>query len=121
MTSGPLPPNPSELISSNKMNELMKVLNEKFDIIVWDSAPIMTVTDSLILSKVLDGTVIIAKAGKTTYDIVRRGLKSLRGRRQSDSESRVLGVVINAVNIKKSDYYYQYYHYYPSSREESKK
>jgi succinoglycan biosynthesis transport protein ExoP len=123
MTSGPLPPNPSELISSNKMNELMRVLNEKFDIIVWDSAPIMTVTDSLILSKILDGTVIIAKAGKTTYEIVRRGLKSLRGRRQKDLESRVLGVVINAINIKKSDYYYyyQHYHYYPSSKEESKK
>jgi succinoglycan biosynthesis transport protein ExoP len=123
MTSGPLPPNPSELISSNKMNELMRVLNEKFDMIVWDSAPIMTVTDSLILSKILDGTVIIAKAGKTTYEIVRRGLKSLRGRRQKDLESRVLGVVINAINIKKSDYYYyyQHYHYYPSSKEESKK
>jgi succinoglycan biosynthesis transport protein ExoP len=123
ITSGPLPPNPSELISSNKMNELMRVLNEKFDIIVWDSAPIMTVTDSLILSKVLDGTVIIAKAGKTTYEIVRWGLRSLKGRRQNDLESRVLGVVINAVSIKKSDYYYyyQHYNYYPSSREESKK
>jgi capsular exopolysaccharide synthesis family protein len=114
--SGPLPPNPSELLGSNRMNDLMKILNEKFDIIIWDSPPLMTVTDSLILSKFLDGTVVITRAGKTTYDIVRRGLKSL-----DDIKSHVLGVVINAIDIKKSDYYYyRYYNYYPSSKEESK-
>jgi len=115
--SGPLPPNPSELLGSNRMNDLMKILNEKFDIIIWDSPPLMTVTDSLILSKFLDGTVVITRAGKTTYDIVRRGLKSL-----DDIKSHVLGIVINAIDIKKSDYYYyRYYNYYPSSKEESKK
>jgi polysaccharide biosynthesis transport protein len=114
--SGPLPPNPSELLGSNRMNDLMKILNEKFDIIIWDSPPLMTVTDSLILSKFLDGTVVITRAGKTTYDIVRRGLKSL-----DDIKSHVLGIVINAIDIKKSDYYYyRYYNYYPSSKEESK-
>lgn len=114
--SGPLPPNPSELLGSNRMNDLMKILNEKFDIVIWDSPPLMTVTDSLILSKFLDGTVVITRAGKTTYDIVRRGLKSL-----DDIKSHVLGVVINAIDIKKSDYYYyRYYNYYPSSKEESK-
>jgi succinoglycan biosynthesis transport protein ExoP len=120
--SGPLPPNPSELLGSNRMNDLMKILNEKFDIIIWDSPPLMTVTDSLILSKFLDATIVITRAGKTTYDIVRRGLKLLKGRREDDIKSHVLGVVINAIDIKKSDYYYyRYYNYYPSSKEESKK
>jgi len=120
--SGPLPPNPSELLGSNRMNELIRILNEKFDVIIWDSPPLMTVTDSLILSKILDGTIVITRAGKTTYDIVRRGLKLLKGRREDDIKSHVLGVVINAIDVKKSDYYYyRYYNYYPSSKEESKK
>lgn len=71
--SGPLPPNPSELLGSHKMIELLEVLNEKFDVIIWDSPPLMTVTDSLILSKMLDGTIIVTRAGKTTYEMVSRG------------------------------------------------
>jgi succinoglycan biosynthesis transport protein ExoP len=120
--SGPVPPNPSELLGSTRMSELIGFLSEKFDIIIWDSPPLMTVTDSLILSKFLDGTIIVAKSGKTTYEIVGRGLKKFKGRRETDMESRVLGVVINAFDTKKSDqyYYYQYYNYYPSSEEESK-
>jgi len=103
------------------MNELIGVLSEKFDIIIWDSPPLMTVTDSLILSKFLDGTIIVTRAGKTTYEMVGRGLKYLKGRRETDVESRVLGIVINAFDTKKSDqYFYQYYNYYPSSEEESK-
>jgi capsular exopolysaccharide synthesis family protein len=118
--SGPLPPNPSELLGSYRLHELMRVLKERYNIIIWDSPPLMTVTDSLILSRILDGTVIVTKAGKTTYDIVRRGLKAIRGRRASDSESRILGVVINAIDVKKSDYYYykQYYRSYYTSKEE---
>jgi capsular exopolysaccharide synthesis family protein len=118
--AGPLPPNPSELLGSHKLHELIRVLKERYNIIIWDSPPLMTVTDSLILSKALDGTVIVTKAGKTTFDIVRRGLKAIRGRRAADSESRILGVIINAIDVKKSDYYYykQYYRSYYSSKEE---
>jgi capsular exopolysaccharide synthesis family protein len=121
LPSGPLPPNPSELLGSNKMYQLMKALNEKFDIIIWDSPPLMTVTDSFILSRILDGTIIVTRAGKTTYEIVRRGLRSLKGRREGDIQSHVLGIVINALDLKKSDYYYyRYYNYYYSSQAESK-
>jgi succinoglycan biosynthesis transport protein ExoP len=118
--AGPLPPNPSELLSSYKLHELIRVLKERYNIIIWDSPPLMTVTDGLILSQVLDGTVIVTKAGKTTFDIVRRGLKAIRGRRKTDSESHILGVVINAIDVKKSDYYYykHYYHSYYSSEKE---
>jgi succinoglycan biosynthesis transport protein ExoP len=116
LTSGPTPPNPSELLGSNRMHELMKTLNERFHIIIWDSPPLLTVTDSLILSTMLDGTLIVTRAEKTTYEIVRRGLKALQG-----SGSHVIGVVINALDLKKSDYYYyKYYNYYYSSERESK-
>lgn len=119
--SGPVPPNPSELLGSHRMNELLKVLNESFEVIIWDSPPLMSVTDSLILSKNLDGTIIVARAGKTTYDIVIRGLKLLQGRRESDTQSHVIGLVINAFDIKKGDQdYYNYYNYYTSDKTESK-
>ncbi len=120
--AGPVPPNPSELLSSQRMHDLMSVLNERFDVIVWDSPPLMTVTDSLILSNILDGTILVIRAGKTTYEMVDRGLKVLKGRRESDKESHVLGVVLNGFDLKKSDqYYYQYYNYYPAAEEKTKK
>ena len=118
--SGPPPPNPSELLGSARMNELMRILNDKFDVIIWDSPPMMTVTDSLILSKILDGTIIVTRAGKTTYEVVRRGIRTMKGTRTGDMESHVLGIVINALDIKKSDYYYNYYNYYSSPGPESK-
>ncbi len=120
--SGPIPPNPSELLGSNRANELISLLNERFDLLIWDSPPLMSVTDSLILSKILDGTIIVTKAGKTTYEIVDRGLKLMEGRRENDIETRILGIVINGLDLKKSDqYYYQYYNYYPSRKEDSPK
>jgi succinoglycan biosynthesis transport protein ExoP len=120
--SGPVPPNPSELLGSDRMNELLKIVNEKFDLIIWDSPPLMTVTDSMILSRVLDGTIIVTKAGKTTYDIVGRGLKLLQGDRDSLVDSHILGLIVNAFNVKHADqHYYQYYNYYPSKKEETKK
>jgi capsular exopolysaccharide synthesis family protein len=104
--SGPVPPNPSELLSSGRMYDLIRALNEKFDFIIWDAAPLLTVTDSLILSKILDGTIIVTKAGQTAYDSVSRALKSL-----SDIESHFLGIVINGLDVRKNDYYARYYHY----------
>jgi succinoglycan biosynthesis transport protein ExoP len=112
--AGPIPPNPSELLGSSMMRKLLAAIDERFDIVVWDSAPLLTVTDSLILSKILDGTIIVTKAGATTYEGVRKALKSL-----GDLEAPFLGIVINALNVNKSDYYYQrYYSYgYPSQQE----
>jgi len=105
MTSGPIPPTPSELLNSPRMKLLVKSLSSKFGIIIFDSAPVMSVTDSQILSKVSDGTIIVARSGQTTYDTARKGLKILK-----DIDSRILGLVINAVDTKKNgfDYYYGY-------------
>ena len=104
--SGPVPPNPSELLSSGRMYDLIRTLNERFDIIIWDAAPLLTVTDSLVLSKILDGTIIVTKAGLTTYESVSRALKSL-----NDIEAHFLGVVINGLDVRKNEYYYRHYHY----------
>ncbi len=118
--AGPVPPNPSELLGSNRMKEMIKILDQSFDILIFDSPPLLTVSDSLILSRLLDGTIIVIKAGKTTFDLVNKGLKMLKGRREGDTETKVLGVVVNSYDIKKGDtYYFKYYSYYPPNKEES--
>ncbi len=118
MPSGPMPPNPSELLGSRKMIELVKIINERFDIIIWDSAPLLAVSDSHILSNIVDGTIIIARAGRTTYEAVHRGLKILY-----DIKSHIIGIVINAVDARKSGYYYydKHYNYNYSPDEETEK
>jgi len=90
------------------MKELVSLLEEKFDFIIWDSPPLFSVAESLVLSKILNGTIIVTKAGLTTYEDLGRGLRSL-----ADIGARVLGVVINGHDLKDSDrYYHRYYGYY---------
>ncbi|MEJ2697009.1 MAG: polysaccharide biosynthesis tyrosine autokinase [Candidatus Sulfobium sp.] len=105
--SGPVPPNPSELLGSGKLVEMMGLLGREYDIVIWDSPPILTVVDSLILGKVLDGSIVVTRAGKTTYEVLGRSLKSL-----ADLNANVFGVVINAFDLKKNKYYYSRYHNY---------
>ncbi|MFO7558527.1 MAG: polysaccharide biosynthesis tyrosine autokinase, partial [Desulfobacterales bacterium] len=112
MTSGPIPPTPSELLNSPRMKLLLKNLSPKFDHIIFDSPPVMSVTDSQILSKVSDGTIIVARSGQTTHEVARKGLKIL-----TDIDTHILGMVINAVDTKKDGYGYYYgYDGYPSNQ-----
>ncbi|MCK5230944.1 MAG: polysaccharide biosynthesis tyrosine autokinase, partial [Desulfobulbaceae bacterium] len=113
--SGPLPPNPSELLGSNRLKKLIKSAGEKFDFVIIDSPPSMSATDSLILSKVVDRTLIVSRAGKTTYEVLDKGLKSF-----IEINARILGMVINAMDMKKTKYhyYYGYYNYYSDEKEE---
>lgn len=112
--AGPLPPNPSELLGSNKMKELIASLEEKFDFIIWDAPPIFTVAESLVLCKMMNGVIFVTKAGKTTYEELGQGLKAL-----SDIGARCLGVVINGLPRKESNrYYHRYYGYYYAPKDE---
>ena len=101
LTAGSVPPNPSELLSSEKMPELLELASKKFDRIVFDTAPITPVTDTRILSKMVDGVIIVVRAEKTTYDIIRKGVRSLL-----DIDAKILGMVINGFDLKKNRYYY---------------
>jgi polysaccharide biosynthesis transport protein len=112
--SGPVPPNPSELLSSNRLNFMIRALSDEYDILIFDTAPLLSVTDGLILSKVLDGTVLVAKAGQTVYDDLKRAIKSL-----TDLNAHLLGLVINAFDTKKNEYYYKYYNYYYSDEKKA--
>jgi capsular exopolysaccharide synthesis family protein len=113
--AGPIPPNPSELLGAPRMTKFIDSLREKFDFIVMDSPPLLSVTDALLLSKIADGTIVVIRSGKLSYEIVRRGVKSLK-----EVNSRIIGSVLNAVDVKKKGYYdygYKYYkdYYYKAS------
>jgi capsular exopolysaccharide synthesis family protein len=107
--TGPLPPNPADLLSSHKLADAIAELRTKFKFIVLDSPPIMAATDAVILSVQADGVLLVVRSGetpKTAFMRTRDLLLSVR--------CRLLGVVLNAVDPNAPDYYYSY-RYYPYS------
>jgi capsular exopolysaccharide synthesis family protein len=105
--TGQIPPNPAELLHSEAFRAILNRLQERFDRVIIDSPPIAAVTDATVLSTLVDGVVVVVRASRTTKDIVRRALKSLR-----DVGSRVVGVVLNAADVEAGSYgAYKYYSY----------
>ena len=104
---GPIPPNPAELLQTERFGALARQLAEKFDRVIFDSPPILAVTDAAILARVVDGTVLVVRAGRTSREAVTRGHQAL-----SNVQSRLVGVVLNDVNLRNPHYahYYSYYH-----------
>jgi exopolysaccharide transport family protein len=106
--SGPIPPNPSEILGSKRMKELVAILKKKFDRVIIDSAPISAVTDASILSRIADGIVLVIRAHRTPREVVKNTLMQLE-----NVDARIFGCILNDVNLKKKNYYYyQYYYYY---------
>lgn len=104
---GPIPPNSADVVASDKFRKLLDELSEKFDRIVLDSPPIVAVTDSAIVSTVVDGVIFVVRAFKTNLSACRSGLRSLR-----DVDAPIAGVVLNAVNLNRHEYNYYHYYYY---------
>ncbi len=107
ITSGSLPPNPAELLTSRRMKEIMDRLNQDFDLIVIDTPPVLTVTDAVALAPGLDGVIIVAVPGMTKLSALRQTLEQLQA-----VGARVLGVVLNQVNPSSRKYGYYYHRYY---------
>ena len=106
--SGPVPPDPAELLGSRRMKEFVDQMQEQFDFVLLDSPPIQSVTDSLALSQFVSGTVLVVRAGKTTGEALDAGLKKLRA-----INSRILGFVLNGIREQDSGrHYYGYTSYY---------
>jgi len=108
---GPHPPNPSELLASNKMSEFITTAEKDFDLIFFDAPPLMMVTDAVILSKIVNGTVILLESGKTSKKIVPVLRKKL-----DNAKSRVIGLVINKIKPQNGEYNY-YAGYYGDDAE----
>jgi succinoglycan biosynthesis transport protein ExoP len=107
--TGPLPPNPADLLSSHKLAEAIAELRTKFKFIVIDSPPVMAATDAVILSVHVDGVLLIVRSGETPKEAFARTRELL-----GSVKCRILGVVLNAVDSTAPDYYYSY-RYYPYS------
>lgn len=107
--TGPLPPNPADLLSSHKLSEAIAELRTKFKFIVIDSPPIMAATDAVILSVQADGVLLVVRSGETPKEAFTRTRDLLLS-----VKCRLLGVVLNAVDANAPDYYYSY-RYYPYS------
>jgi capsular exopolysaccharide synthesis family protein len=108
--AGPIPPNPSELLGSNLFKNMMESLEERFDHIVLDSPPVLGFADSIILSTLVDGVILVVLGGKTPRETLQRAKEVLH-----QVNAKILGVVINRIDIHRSDYgyyYYRYHHYY---------
>lgn len=107
MTSGPIPPNPSELLGSQKMKDIITQLKQLYDVIIIDSPPVGVVTDAAILSTSVDGTILVVASGKTEIDGAKRAKQLLE-----NVGARIVGVVMTMIPVSKKGYYgYQYYSY----------
>ena len=117
ITSGTIPPNPSELLASKQMKEFLEKMKGIYDFIVIDSPPYISVTDAEILFRITDGTILVLRAGKTPADAFFRTCEKLM---KLDSHN-FLGVVFNNFSYKSAyGYYYNYYYYYSKPEEKTK-
>ncbi len=107
LPAGPVPPNPSELLSSEMMPTILDQLRERFDYVIIDSPPVLAVTDATILSVLAEGVVLLAASGSTHRVALLRAYKVLES-----ASARVVGLVLNNLDLEQSEYgSYAYYHY----------
>lgn len=104
--AGPIPPNPAEILQSEKFRHHLEAMQQRFDMVIIDSPPLAAVTDATVLSKMVDGTVLVVRAHKTLIDVAQHGMRHL-----TDVGSSVAGVVLNAVNLDRDEYRYSYRYY----------
>jgi Mrp family chromosome partitioning ATPase len=106
VTSGPIPPNPADLLGSGRMEALIARLKEKADMVILDTPPVMAVTDAVVLATRVDGVLLVNDARRTRRAMVQRTVERLR-----QVDAPLLGVVLNSVSLGGSGYYaYQYYY-----------
>jgi capsular exopolysaccharide synthesis family protein len=112
LTTGPLPPNPPDILTRPNMPEFLDRLRDHFSWVLIDSPPLASVTDAQLLARYADLTTFVVQYNKADKKLIRRNLGALR--KVTDT---VLGVVLNSVNVRAKGYYY---YYYPHDLESSK-
>jgi len=107
VTSGPIPPNPSELLGSRRMKEFLEDMRDRFDVIILDTPPINLVTDGIIVSTIADGTIMVLEVGKTDIYAAQNGKELL-----DKVHANLIGVVLNKIPTNgRNNYNYKYYQY----------
>lgn len=103
MSCGPIPPNPSELLASKKMEKLLEELKASYDLIIFDTPPVLAVTDAQVLANIVDGTLLVVRSKHTEIEGAQKAVESLR-----PAKAKLLGTVLNDRIKKQSNYYYYY-------------
>src|SRR5437867_435589 len=116
LNCGSTPPNPTELVGSKRMSETLAGLKDRYDFILIDSPPVIPVSDAVILSTMVDGVVLVVRGDETKKHIVKAAVSQL-----GNGHGKILGVVLNRVDIRRAEYrdYYKYYnpdYYYSSAK-----
>jgi len=114
ITSGTLPPNPSELLASKAMDRFIEEVSATYDIVLFDSPPVIAVTDAMVLAPKLDGLVLVVKSGETGKDALSRSNVLL-----NSVKANLFGIILNGVNVDHT-YYYRYYYYYGDGKDKKK-
>jgi capsular exopolysaccharide synthesis family protein len=112
LPSGPVPPNPAELLGSEKIREMLSWLADQFDYVLVDSPPLLAVTDASLLASRVDGVLLVVGSATTRVDLAQEARAQL-----AKVGARVLGVVLNRVRMSAKDYSY-YYYYHRDSKED---
>lgn len=110
LPSGPVPPNPAELIGSEQMSNFLKKMQNNFTHVVVDSPPIASFTDGVLIASMVDGVILVVHAGKSSRQVIRRSKQLLQ-----EIGAKIFGVVLNNVNLNSQDNYYYYQSYYHSN------
>lgn len=103
LPSGPIPPNPSELLGSKGMQALLDQAKDEYDVIILDTPPVLAVTDAQVLANLADGVVLVVSSGKTEIDAAKKAKELL-----VSAKAKILGVVLNNKKVQDSQYYYYY-------------
>lgn len=106
ITSGPVPPNPAEILGSERMNKFIEEVSSIYDTVLFDTPPVNSVADASILSSRMDGVILVVEAGSTEREAVIIAKQQLE-----KVNARILGVVLNKVQQRSGSYYYYYYYY----------
>ena len=104
ITSGPIPPNPAEIIGSKKMASLVEEISPAYDYVLFDAPPVLAVTDAQILSGLMDGVILVIHSGKTHREMALKAKHLLE-----NVKANVIGVIMNHKDQKENGYYYYYY------------
>jgi capsular exopolysaccharide synthesis family protein len=118
LSCGPLPPNPAEVLSSERMKVVVEILLTKADIVLFDSPPVLVVTDAAVLSTYMleGGVLIVVEIGKTHRGMIKRAVEELQRVRPN-----LIGVIVNRINERTGSEYHQYYRDYVSDNNKMKK
>lgn len=103
LTSGSIPPNPTSLLESTKLEQVVTELEKKYDIIIFDTPPVTGLSDTLILTRLTDAVIIVARSRKTTIELLENTVESLK-----NVNANIIGVILNRVKKSKNKYYKEY-------------